>query len=332
MTQERAIDSPVYRRVLSLCLVVMVTGASQAALANETAAPAPVALIPTPAETQATSEEHAENPPWVAVATLGGVYVPLTVWSYFAWYHNKPDRPFLVGGDGLFGESTYAGGADKMGHVWINLALSRGTTELLMRGGWNRLPASLLASGMSFAFFAFIEVKDGFYYELSYGDLFGNGLGAVASAVMVNFPRVDELVDFRVQYFPSQRFRTQLAGGNVDIAEDYSGQTFVLALHTGALPGIRGTTAEDWMRFLDLTVGFGTRGYKPDLPGAPEDRWQELQVGFALNVQGVFDATLGGRKSRAASITRQIGHGVFEVAQLPFTMVPVASSSRSPDH
>ena len=288
----------------------------------------PLAVEPAP-------EPDDRNRPWVAIATLGGVYAPLTVWSYFAWYHDKDDLPeFKYGGDGLFGERTYAGGADKLGHLWINLALSRATTGILRMGGWDRMPASLLASGMSFAFFAFIEVKDGFYYEFSPADFVMNGVGAGLSAVLVNVPRVDELIDFRLQYFPSKLFRDQLADdGNVDIAEDYSGQTYMVALHLGALPGVRGTAADPWLRFVDLEVGYGTRGYKPDDPAASEeDRWQELQVGFALNLQGVFDVAFGERRASGWRTVGAVGHHVFELWQPPFTVLPVFEGTRSPDH
>jgi len=263
---------------------------------------------------------------WYAVGAMAGIYVPLTVWSYFAWYYDQPNLPdFEFGGDGYFGRNTYAGGADKLGHFWGNLALSRGTTEILRWGGFGRLRSAIWASSLSFAFFAFVEVKDGFYYEFSPGDLLGNGLGAATSAAMVLYPRLDELLDFRMQYFPSERFRPKLAAGNVDVAEDYSGQTFLVALHLGALPGVKGEAIADYLRFVDLSLGYDSRGYRPKPEmDEPSHRSQELFVGLSLNVQGLVDATLSGR-------WRQVGHGVFEFWQPPYTTLPVAGLSRSQD-
>jgi hypothetical protein len=74
---------------------------------------------------------------------LAGTYAALGTWMWFAWYADKPRLPqWRYGGDGWFGSRTYAGGADKLGHVWTNLALSRLGTELLRRGGWNAHGAS----------------------------------------------------------------------------------------------------------------------------------------------------------------------------------------------
>jgi hypothetical protein len=312
------------------------------ASADPTAAPTPVLVpvviadaAPAPAPSPELPLEHDPGQHrWASAAILGGIYVPLTVWAYFAWYYDQPDLPaFKVGGDGLFGERTYAGGADKMGHFWINHTLSLGTAQILRWGGFRPLAASALASGLSFGFFFFVEIKDGYYYEFSPGDLVANGLGALTAAAMVNFPRFDELVDVRMQYLPSDRFRTELADGNVDVAEDYSGQTFAVALHLGALPYVKGSQAESWLRFVDLSVGFESRGYKPDPPdGEPEDRSQRAFVGVSLNLQGVVDAALEGRASRAARIGRKIGHGFLEVFQVPYTTLPVARTSRSPDN
>jgi hypothetical protein len=257
---------------------------------------------------------------------MAGIYVPLTVWSYFAWYHDVSDLPdFKYGGDGLFGSTTYAGGADKLGHFWVNLALSRGTTQLLRWGGFSHTKSAIAAASLSWAFFFFVEIKDGFYFEFSPGDVLGNTTGALTSVAMELFPRLDELVDFRMQYFPSSRFRPKLANGNVDVAEDYSGQVFHAALHLGALPYVKGSAAADYLRFVDLAVGFHADHYRPLPPDmGPWDRKQELFVGLSLNVQGVVDATLHGN-------WRKAGHGIFEVWQLPYTTLPVAGLSRSPD-
>jgi hypothetical protein len=97
---------------------------------------------------------------------------------YFAWYYDQPRLSgFAVGGDGYFGENTYAGGADKLGHAWANAALTRGGAELLRWGGWRPGPAALISAGLSWTLFAFVEIKDGYYYQLSPGDMLANTAG-----------------------------------------------------------------------------------------------------------------------------------------------------------
>jgi hypothetical protein len=253
-----------------------------------------------------------------AALTLGGLYAGFTTWTYFAWYRkHKPLSQFEWGGDGWFGARTYAGGADKLGHAWATMSLARLGTEMLHQwGGYSKLSSTLVATALSEALFLGVEVKDGFYYEFSYGDAAFDTLGALAAVALSLSPRLDELVDFRVEYWPSHEYRRQLDGGNVNVAEDYSGETYLLALHLGGIHALRDASWGGWSRFVDVAVGYGTRGYKPDPPGGePVYRHhQELSFGVSLNLQGVADWLLDGR-SRAA---KKIGHATFEVFNLGY--------------
>lgn len=265
----------------------------------------PIAEISDPASTN----DHA----LAAALTLGGIYAGFTTWTYFAWYRkHKPLSEFRFGGDGGFGSKTYAGGADKLGHAWAAMGLARAGTELLHQwGGYGKKTSALVATALSELLFIGVEVKDGFYYEFSYGDAIGDTAGALAGLALSLSPRLDELFDFRVQYWPSREYRNQFSGGNVNVAEDYSGETYLLAFHLGGLHALRDARWGGWARFIDVAVGFGTRGYKPDPPdGALEyAHRQELSIGFSLNLQGVSDWLFDGR-SRPA---KKIGHGVFEI-------------------
>jgi hypothetical protein len=263
-----------------------------------------------------------------AALTLGGVYAGFTTWTYFAWYRkHKPLAEFAWGGDGWFGSRTYAGGADKLGHAWATMSLARVGTELLHQwGGYSKLTSTLVSTALSELLFLGVEVKDGFYYEFSFGDAISDTAGAVVAAALSLSPRLDELFDFRVEYWPSHEYRRQLDGGNVNIAEDYSGETYVLALHLGGFHSLRDQRWGGWTRFVDVAVGYGTRGYKPDPPGdepAYEHR-QELSVGVSLNLQGVSD-WLFERRSRPAY---KIGHAVFEVFNGGY--LPAVQWKRSP--
>jgi hypothetical protein len=275
-----------------------------------------------------------------ASITLGGLYAGFAAWTYFAWYR-KGCRPqpyechqFVYGTkDRFFEVDTYAGGADKMGHLWATLAFARGGTELLHRwGGYDKRTATFIGTALSEALFLGVEFRDGFTYELSYGDAIFDTLGAGLALAQSLSPAVDDLVDFRVQYYPSEAYRRRFVPkGDVNVAEDYSGETYLLAFHLGAIPPLRTWTA-GWARFVDIAVGFETRGYKPDPPCKvnPEtcpdyDQRQSVFVGLTLNAQGVFDALLP-RRSKA----RKAAHAVFEMLNLPFTTLPVLKKTRTP--
>jgi hypothetical protein len=265
-----------------------------------------------------------------AALTLGGLYVGFTTWTYFAWYRKHKERPFKWGGDGWLGLQTYAGGADKFGHAWATMSLARLGTELLRQwGGYSNVTSTLVATGLSELLFLGVEVKDGYYYEFSFSDATGDTLGALAAVALSLSPRLDELFDFRVQYWPSPEYRRQFDGGNVNVAEDYSGETYLLALHLGAIHTLRDHRWGGWSRFVDVAAGFGTRGYKPDPPSGmllDYEHHQNLYLGISLNAQGLFDWMLDGRSATARKLT----HGFFEVFNAPYTFLPVLEDSRTP--
>jgi hypothetical protein len=275
-----------------------------------------------------TTSEAPRDHRLAAALTLGGVYAAFTTWTYFAWYRkHKPLDQFKWGGDGWLGDRTYAGGADKFGHAWATMSLGRVGTEMLNQwGGFDRLTSTLVGVGLSEALFVGVEVKDGFFYEFSFSDLTGDTLGALAAVALSLSPRLDEMFDYRVQYFPSKEYRRQFDGGNVNIAEDYSGETYVLAFHLGSIHALRDMKYGVWSRFVDLAVGYGTRGYKPDPPQGlpPYQHHQEISFGVSLNLQGLSDWLFESR-SRPAY---KIGHALFEVFNEGY--LPVNTFTRTP--
>lgn len=265
--------------------------------------------------------------PVAAALTLGGFYAGFVTWTYYAWYRkHKPLSEYKFGGDGWLGLETYAGGADKFGHAWSTMSLGRFGTEILAQwGGYSRVKSTAIGVGLAEALFVGVEVKDGFFYEFSFSDLAGDTTGALIAAALSLSPRLDEMFDFRVQYYPSKQYENQIenqnspTGGKLNIAEDYSGQTYLLAYHLGSIHSLRekpywGTLS----RFVDVAFGFETRGYKPtpatgELP--PDQHHQNLYLGVSLNAQGLFDWMFE-RRSRPA---RTLTHAAFEVFNLPFT-------------
>ena len=291
-----------------------------------------------------------------AAITLASMYTVFGGWMYLAWYRqHKPLSQYKFGGDdepcqhtislcglvGWAGDQTYAGGEDKFGHAWSTMSLARLGTEMLTQwGGYDRLPSMLVATGLSELLFIGVEVRDGFFFEFSYSDLGGDTVGALAALALMSFPRLDEMFDFRVQYWPSQEYLRKLDGSSPcpaggcsrwNIAEDYSGQTYVLAFHLSSIHALRDMQYGTVSRFVDLTLGFDTRNYKPppdaDLMAVPR---QEMFIGVSLNAQGLFDWLLEGRQSETARKTRKVTHGLFEVFNLPFTSLPLLEHDHSP--
>lgn len=297
-------------------------------------------LSPAPLLANPGGEEPTGAHPIKASIALAAIYATFGTWTYFAWYRqHKPLAEFRWGGDGnwkvwsdkegWFGSRRYAGGADKLGHAWATYGLARGGTELLSQwGGFSRLRSALIGAGLSELLFFGVEVKDGFYYEFSFGDFTFNSLGAALSVAMSLSPRLDELFDYRVQYWPSQAYVDQLEGGNLNIAEDYTGETYLLAFHLGGIHALRDARFGTLARFVDLAVGYGSNGYKPEQPeGFPKYRESKhAYIGISLNAQGVFE-WLFEKRSRPA---RKITQGLFEVFNMPFGFVPVIDHETLP--
>ncbi|MGH9885238.1 MAG: DUF2279 domain-containing protein [bacterium] len=251
------------------------------------------------------------------------MYGVFGTWAYFAWFRNASEKPFFFetkwAQENPFALHTYAGGADKWGHGWASYALTRGTTELLVAGGWRRVPSSLVAAGLAGAAFTVQELKDGPIWGFEVGDLATDLLGAALAVAMEDLPAVDRLLDFRLRYFPSADFR-KLAGAKfwsrgdgIDFAQDYSGMSFQLALHLGALPGAASRPWLSWMPWVDVIAGFETRGYSPTPMPRVHDPYQSWSLGVGIDMQHVL-ATLF-RPSKL----RSFGHGFFEVLALPGT-------------
>jgi hypothetical protein len=270
---------------------------------------------------------------------FGSIYAAFTVWAYFAWYRDHPELDPTkdhFGGDGWFGVHTYAGGADKFGHAWATMTLARGGTAILDHGGWNHTRSALLSAFMADLLFFGVEVKDYYYYEFSPGDFTLDTAGAVLGATLDLWPRLDELIDFRVQYWPSPQYIKNLGGDSpcsmhvkgqpscsrLNIAEDYSGETYLFALHLGGIHSLRDSTYGKWSRFVDLVAGFDSRHYKPPEPDPMVMRTQQWFLGVSLNAQGLFDYLLPQH-----STWRKVTHGLFEVTNLPYTSVPLIDTT-----
>jgi hypothetical protein len=288
-----------------------------------------------PKPTKTEPEASKPGRPVAAATTLTAAYAIFATWTFFAWYRmHKPNRAYKWGGDGWMGRTTYAGGADKLGHAWATYALARlGTVMLTGWGGFTARKATLISSSLSELLFTGVEVKDGFYYEFSFSDLTGDTAGMALAMLLDSFPRLNELFGFRVEYWPSQMYKRKVTGESPcptggcsrwNIAEDYSGQTYLAALHLGGIKAVRDKVGPI-AKFVDVGVGFGTRQYRPlpdrDITEIPH---QDLDLRAAFNAQGFFDWALADRAPKA----RAVLHGLFEVFQLPYGSVRLAGLSR----
>lgn len=299
-------------RALIVCVVLSIaTGAR----ADEKASAQPAAEATKTQTTNTRSKLIAAG----SIAAFHGVYL---TWQYFAWYR-KGNMPFHYEGSySPFAVDAFSGGADKFGHAWGNYVMTRGTTAVLTAGGWPKLPSSAVAFGLTELAYLLTEIQDGMSpYGFGKKDLVANVVGGAFGVLLDNVPAVDRLIDFRLEYWPSSRYRKNfLETGDVDGAQDYTGQSYILALHLGAVLPERDWSY--WARFVDVAVGFEAKHYYPQ-PDELMPR-QTLYGGLAINMQGVLSHLF------SPSTPRTLGRGLFEAYSLPYTTFRFAEASRSP--
>jgi hypothetical protein len=274
------------------------------------------------------------TPAWqrgVSLGVVGTAYGAAWVLVSAAWWTGASASDRLVfRNEGAFGLHTYAGGADKLGHVYANYLSNRVSKNVLEWGGFSRAVSITSATLLTTAYFTAIELKDGYQvnYGFSPGDIAANLSGQAAALGLMLLPPVDEALSLKITYFPSRdQWRAATTKEALNVAEDYSGQTYLVSFHLEALPLVRKNDGMRGLRYLDLSLGYGTRGYRPiPRPAAPVR--QLLTLGLSMNLQTVLDDLLSAPGKSRSTGARAL-HFVNEVFQPPGTRVPVLEFERT---
>jgi len=238
----------------------------------------------------------ADDPPpftalerFVAALPMFALYGGITTWAYFAWYHNQPKNRRLVVNKAVeegFGGFTYSGGADKAGHFYANYLFSRLGAQILIDRGWSPLWAVVVNVSFTLALYTLVEFRDGLHpgYGFSVQDYAANVLGASVAALLLLVPPLDELFGVRLCYRPSKLFlRALYYRHDIDFSEDYTGQTVMVVFHLGGLSAVRRSPTFRFLRYVDLLIGYNTRGFLPR-PAPSVLREQEVFFGFSLSL------------------------------------------------
>ena len=247
------------------------------------AAPAPAFAAPAGRNLPPRQNDTATRPQRLRTNVL--MWSPITLemlHGLHAWWGSGFTGDFRTANEGWFGQDTYTGGADKLGHFYSAYVGARLLTLGYRRWAGNGRGWSIKAGALTmFATLSTVEVVDGFSRDFRFSpeDVVMNGGGAALGALMETFPQLDRLIAFRLQYWPS-RYTT------FDPVDDYSGQTYLLALKASGLPALRDTPV---VRYLEFEVGYGTRDYESRDPAIHR---RYLYVGIALNLSQLLDDTV----------------------------------------
>jgi hypothetical protein len=303
--------------------------------AGEASSGPPVGVPPPPTpETVPPIYKENEGFPWRQVgsaAIVGSIYVTAWTWVSAAWWSRKSDSVgFTILDEGAFDIDTYAGGSDKLGHYYAAYLMNRGFAGIFEWGGFPRTGSIVAATAMTTTFLTAVEFKDAYHlkYGWSWADIVANSTGQVTALSLMLIPELDRAVSVKIMYFPSADFFHALSTeGPLNTPEDYSGQTYLFSYHLASLPFVNREKSLRALRYLDFSVGYGTRGYKP-VPDPPTPVRQELSFGFSVNFQSAFDELLWPKHGTPPTGV-QVVHFVNEVYQVPYTRVPFLTLTRT---
>ena len=251
--------------------------------------------------------EDIKDTRWESGAAFAGVTaLGLTSWD---WGSSKK---FHTNSERWFGEDTGSGGSDKLGHAFTSYALTNVLADRLVRQGRSPERAALSAALTTQAIMLYVEVFDGLSNDHGFAreDVVMNLLGTGMAYVRTVNPKLRETLDFRMEYERSgyKGFRP---------FSDYSGQKYLLALKLGGMDTFRNTP----LRFLELQVGYYTRGFSKPERADGINRSRHGFVGVAVNLNEVF---FGRRISQEVEL-KNAGRLFFEHIQVPYM---AARSSR----
>jgi hypothetical protein len=237
---------------------------------------------------------------YLNIGILGGMMLyGLIFWDY-------GENGFEFTNEGWFQYDTKYGGADKLGHALSTYFAVQAYSSVYERWGYDRHRANIYGALSGWGTFFMIEVADATSrYGFSYEDLIVDTIGAIVGYWRREYPEFEKRVDFRVEYWPSYAVTS---GDDTDIASDYSGYKYLMALKGSGFD----LTSSTWLQYLELQGGYYTRGYQNGDGDHYGDPHRVLYGALAVNLTHIFDKH---NWNKTASFLRYY--------QVPYTYVPL---------
>lgn len=189
------------------------------------------------------------------------------------WKGEKSDFHFEWNNDW-----KYALGADKFGHFFFPYLVSNIYADAFEWTGINRRNSLLYASTLAILYQTYVEVRDGFskQWGFSWGDFTANTLGAAYPLLQNEIPALKN-INFKISYYPSERFRNNSHKSLIDDYEStYSWVSFNVY---NFLPQ---SIKEYYPSFVNIAVGHSVK--KLDLTGSA---YHEIYLGLDWNLEAL---------------------------------------------
>lgn len=249
-------------------------------------------------------------------AILVGTSLALAAYGKSNWWQDGFRGRFNTVNEGWFGQHTYSGGADKLGHFYMTYAGSRLLTRVLAWDGASDAHALNVAAWYTLGAFAAIEVADGFSKEWDFSreDMLMNAAGVGIGVLLERRPDLDRVFDVRMLYRPSRE-----TGRRFDPFGDYSGQTYLLVTKLAGFPALR---RRGMLRYVEIAVGYGARAYEDH---GSKGGARNIYVGVSLNLSEL----IGNVQAGQAGTARRWANTALEYVQIPGTALLTGHTLRS---
>lgn len=251
----------------------------------------------------------------IQLRTLGIIFgsaAAVGLYGQRNWWQDGFEGRFKQEKEGWFGRNTYSGGADKLGHFFMGYAGTRLSSLAFEWAGNTSEDALKLGALTTFGILGGVEVLDGFSRNWSFSreDAIVGALGVGTGLLLEHHPNLDRVLDIRLLYWPSRE-----SGRDFNPFGDYSGQTYLLVAKASGMPAFR---EHPVLRYLEVAVGYGTRGYSDSPRDAPADGHRHFYFGVSLNVSEVLRQTVFRSRESDSTLVRATGH-FLEYVQIPGT-------------
>ncbi len=203
--------------------------------------------------TKETQPSPVSQNPFIALGDemfLGTMLISAWGIHFWDWF----EQSFHFEREYGFTQKSSTGGADKTGHFFTAYVFADFLNWRLRRQGWSKLRSTIVGSSVAMGLMTWIEVGDATSaYGWSWEDILADFIGVAISAGLSLSPTVDELFDFRLEYWPTKSY---MDGGVM--AADYSGMKYLMALRMTGIKPLKQTP----LRFLEFHLGYYSRGFR----------------------------------------------------------------------
>ena len=217
-----------------------------------------------------TTYEAIDKLKWEYAIIMSGVfYTGITKWNWGS------SNSFKFNSEGWFQMDTGSAGADKLGHMYSSYLINEFFNKRLLGKSDDVLGAGLYSALFSGSVMLLIEVWDGYSVDhgFSYEDLLFNSLGIGVSFLKNTVAGMDDKIDLRVEYHPTQEYRDHPI-------TDYSGYWYSAVLRAGGFEGLQSTP----LKYFELLVGYHAEGFKENEAYYYDEMRTEVYMGIGLNL------------------------------------------------